>query len=82
MSEIAPIITAVALLITSLGTIGSLVLGWKIFRQGKATHVATNSLVTKLLTEGKEASFAEGRARGRQERDTSDLPKATGAIGV
>lgn len=51
--------------------IASCINAWKLRRVAKqleVVHVATNSLVTKLLAEGKAASYEKGRLEGRDER--------------
>lgn len=59
--------TALALVITAVGSLGSLIVSWRSLAKIEAVHIATNSMKDALVKVTGEAEHAKGVQQGRSE---------------
>lgn len=76
-SDIAGIISAIALLLTAIGSIGGMIMGIINSRKIEEVHKTTNSKMDQMLEVSNRASKAEGKEEARVEQVVIDLAKET-----
>lgn len=76
--DIASIITAIALLLTAIGSIGGLVMSIRNGHSIQEVHKTTNSKMDAMLELATKAARAEGKEAGRVEREASDASELKG----
>lgn len=75
-SDVASLVQAVALLLTAIGSIGSIIVGMRNSGAIKQVHDTTNSKMDAMLAMATKAARAEGKEEGRVERVAVDAATA------